>query len=132
MESALLVNVDIDTLKRLMESKAAMAALMSIEGFRNLNQDIETIINKSETVKKARDKAALADPQKHVAASVVEFVCVAHRSYQRGRDQRCDAFDSGQPLTAFVLAKDALHLEVVLADTLVQESFPTDGVFQFR
>ena len=28
--------------------------LMSIEGFRNLNQDIETIINKSEAVKKAK------------------------------------------------------------------------------
>jgi acetyl-CoA carboxylase alpha subunit len=27
---------------------------MSIEGFRNLNQDIETIINKSEAVKKAK------------------------------------------------------------------------------
>lgn len=31
-----------------------MAALTRIEGFRNLNQDIETIINKSEAVKKAR------------------------------------------------------------------------------
>jgi hypothetical protein len=56
-ESALLVNVDNDTLKRLMNNKAAMAALMSIEGFRNLNQDLETIINKSEAVKKARKEA---------------------------------------------------------------------------
>lgn len=31
-----------------------MKALMSIEGFRSLNQDIETIINKSEAVKKAK------------------------------------------------------------------------------
>ena len=53
-ESALLVNVDNDTLQRLMANKAAMEALMSIEGFRNLNQEIETIINKSEAVKKAR------------------------------------------------------------------------------
>lgn len=53
-ESALLVNVDNDTLKRLMTNEAAMKALMSIEGFRNLNQDIETIINKSDAVKKAR------------------------------------------------------------------------------
>lgn len=53
-ESALLVNVDNDTLKRLMESKDAMKALESIEGFRSLNQDIETIINKSEAVKKAK------------------------------------------------------------------------------
>ncbi len=53
-ESALLVNVDNATLQRLMDNKAAMKALMSIEGFRNLNQVIETIINKSEAVKKAR------------------------------------------------------------------------------
>ena len=53
-ESALLVNVDNDTLKRVMNSEAAMTALMNIEGFRTLNQDIETIINKSEVVKKTR------------------------------------------------------------------------------
>jgi hypothetical protein len=56
-ESALLVNVDNSTLKRLMNDKKAMEALMSIEGFRGLNQDIETIINKSEAVQKAKKKA---------------------------------------------------------------------------
>jgi len=56
-ESALLVNVDNNTLKRLMENEEAMDALMSIEGFRSLNQDIETIINKSEAVKKAKKEA---------------------------------------------------------------------------
>lgn len=56
-ESALLVNVDNITLQRLMNNKDAMKALMSIEGFRNLNQDIETIINKSESVKKAKQEA---------------------------------------------------------------------------
>jgi len=53
-ESALLVNVDNATLARLMNNQEALDALMSIEGFRNLNQDIETIINKSESVKRAR------------------------------------------------------------------------------
>jgi len=53
-ESALLVNVDNDTLRRLMANEKAMNALMSIEGFRNLNQDIETIINKSEAVNKVK------------------------------------------------------------------------------
>lgn len=53
-ESALLVNVDNPTLLRLMNNKDAMNALMSIEGFRNLNKDIETIINKSEKVKKIK------------------------------------------------------------------------------
>lgn len=53
-ESALLVNVDNETLKRLMANEAAMDALMKIEGFRSLNQDIATIINKSEKVKQAK------------------------------------------------------------------------------
>ncbi len=56
-ESALLVNVDNSTLQRLMNNKDAMTALMNIEGFRNLNQEIETIINKSEAVKKAKKEA---------------------------------------------------------------------------
>ncbi len=53
-ESALLVNVDNDTLARLLNNPEALEALMRIEGFRSLNQDIETIINKSEHVKKTR------------------------------------------------------------------------------
>ena len=56
-ESALLVNVDNNTLQRLMKNEDAMKALMSIEGFRTLNQDIETIINKSESVKKTKQEA---------------------------------------------------------------------------
>jgi len=56
-ESALLVNVDNSTLARLMANADAMKALMNIEGFRNLNQDIETIINKSEAVKKTKKEA---------------------------------------------------------------------------
>ena len=53
-ESALLVNVDNDTLQRLLSNPAAIEALMKIEGFRSLNKDIETIINKSDAVKKAK------------------------------------------------------------------------------
>lgn len=56
-ESALLVNVDNNTLARLIANEEAMNALMNIEGFRNLNQDIETIINKSEAVKKTKKEA---------------------------------------------------------------------------
>lgn len=56
-ESALLVNVDNSILERLLNNKAALDALRSIEGFRNLNQELQTIINKSEAVKKARREA---------------------------------------------------------------------------
>lgn len=63
-ESALLVNVDNDTLTRLMNNKEALDALMSIEGFRSLNSDITTIINKSEAVKKAKkDKVDKLTPK---------------------------------------------------------------------
>lgn len=53
-ESALLVNVDNETLSRLLANQEALDALMKIEGFRSLNQDIQTIINKSEKVKQAK------------------------------------------------------------------------------
>ena len=63
-ESALLVNVDNETLKRLLANEEALAALMKIEGFRALNQDIETIINKSEHVQNAKKKNTNKDPKK--------------------------------------------------------------------
>jgi len=56
-ESVLLVNVDDSTLTRLMKDDAAMQALRNIEGFRNLNADLETIINRSEQIKDAKRKA---------------------------------------------------------------------------
>lgn len=55
-ESALLVNVDDMTLSRLMSNQRAMDALMQIEGFRSLNQDLETIINKSKSIKATKQK----------------------------------------------------------------------------
>ncbi len=56
-ESVLLVNVDDSTLGRLMADEEAMNALMSIEGFRNLNADLETIINRSEQIKDTKRRA---------------------------------------------------------------------------
>ena len=56
-ESALLVNVDNLTLERLLKNEDAMKALESIEGFRNLNDDIVSIINKSESIKKLKTMA---------------------------------------------------------------------------
>ena len=71
-ESALLVNVDNDTLKRLLDSPEAMKALMNIEGFRNLNTDITTIINKSETVKKAKKENPDPTPKEKKELSAEE------------------------------------------------------------
>ncbi|WEV52529.1 GIY-YIG nuclease family protein [Bifidobacterium sp. ESL0704] len=58
-ESALLVNVDNNTLRKLMNNQKAMDALMNIEGFRSLNEDVKTIIAKSEEV--SDKKKALGD-----------------------------------------------------------------------
>lgn len=56
-ESALLVNVDNETLKALMNNPRAMEALSRIEGFRSLNKELATIVNRSEALKKAKKEA---------------------------------------------------------------------------
>ena len=57
-ESAMLVNVDNDTLRRILDNPEAMAAVERIEGWRSLGENIiETIINKSEKVKDLKNKA---------------------------------------------------------------------------
>jgi hypothetical protein len=61
-ESALLVNVDNDTLRRIMDNPEAMAAVERIEGWRSLGDNvIETIINKSDKVKDLKKKAKDGD-----------------------------------------------------------------------
>jgi hypothetical protein len=56
-ESALLVNVDNDTLRRILDNPDAMAAVERIEGWRALGDNIiETIINKNERVKALKNK----------------------------------------------------------------------------
>ena len=57
-ESAMLVNVDNATLRRILDNPEAMAAVERIEGWRSLGDNIiETIINKSDKVKELKDKA---------------------------------------------------------------------------
>jgi hypothetical protein len=57
-ESALLVNVDNDTLRRVLNNPEALAAVERIEGWRALGDHIiETIINKSEKVKELKNRA---------------------------------------------------------------------------
>ncbi len=57
-ESAILVNVDNDTLRRIMANQDAMDAVMNIEGFRALGNDIfETVVNKSEAVTKTKKES---------------------------------------------------------------------------
>ena len=64
----MLVNVDNDTLRRILDNPEATAAVERIEGWRSLGDNIiETIINKSKKVKELKNKArasALTDKEK--------------------------------------------------------------------
>jgi hypothetical protein len=77
-ESALLVNVDNDTLRRILNDPEATAAVERIEGWRSLGDNIiETIINKSEKVKelknKARDRELTEKQQKQLTDEEKEY-----------------------------------------------------------
>lgn len=77
-ESALLVNVDNDTLRRIMNNEDAMRAVERIEGWRALGDNvIETIINKSEKVKELKSKAKSGEltekEKKELSAEEKEF-----------------------------------------------------------
>jgi len=77
-ESAVLVNVDNATLRRILDSPEAMAAVERIEGWRSLGDNIiETIINKSEKVKelrkKAKDKDLTAKQKKELTDEEKEY-----------------------------------------------------------
>jgi hypothetical protein len=77
-ESAILVNVDNATLRRILDNPEAMAALERIEGWRALGDNIiETIINKSEKVKdlkaKGKDGGLSASEKRELTAEEKEY-----------------------------------------------------------
>ena len=77
-ESALLVNVDNGTLRRILDSPEAMAAVERIEGWRSLGDNvIKTILNKSEKVKdlktKAKDGELTDKEKKELSAEEKEY-----------------------------------------------------------
>ena len=72
-QTALLVHVDNDTLKKLQNNQEAMDALMRIEGFRSLNAEIQTIINRSEIIKKIKKEGDGKKTPKEVSAEEKEI-----------------------------------------------------------
>ena len=77
-ESALLVNVDNGTLRKILDDEDAVNAVMNIEGFRALGENIvETVINKSEKVrglkKKVGDNPDDKEAKKELSAEEKEF-----------------------------------------------------------
>ncbi|CAJ1494217.1 GIY-YIG nuclease family protein [[Mycobacterium] kokjensenii] len=80
-ESALLVNVDNDTLRKILDNPAALEAIMRIEGFRKLGEDVfETVINKSEKV-----KATKKDKGDDITAAEKRELTAEEREYKSKR-----------------------------------------------
>jgi hypothetical protein len=81
-QSALLVNVDNDTLRRILDNDEAMAVLGRIEGWRALGENVlETIINKSEKVREIKDKAKTGK----LTASEKQELSEAEKEYKSKR-----------------------------------------------
>ena len=152
-ESALLVNVDNETLARLMANKEAMAALMRIEGFRSLNADIETIINKSEAVKKAKkdgtgeltpkEKKELSDEEKEyksmrkqIQEKLIKFATripiFMYLTDYRERSLK-DVITQLEPgLFKKVTGLDVKDFELLVSLNVFNGSLMNDAIFKFK
>ncbi len=152
-ESALLVNVDNETLARLIANKEAMAALMKIEGFRSLNTDIETIINKSEAVKKAKkdgtgdlspkEKKELTDEEKEyksmrkqIQEKLIKFATripiFMYLTDYRERSLK-DVITQLEPgLFKKVTGLDVKDFELLVSLNVFNGSLMNDAIFKFK
>lgn len=152
-ESALLVNVDNDTLNRLINNKEALDALMRIEGFRNLNSDIETIINKSEAVKKAKkegvdkltpkEKKELSDEEKEyksmrkqIQEKLIKFATrVPVFMYLTDYRERClkDVITQLEPgLFKKITGLNVNDFELLCSIGVFNASLMNDAIFKFK
>lgn len=152
-ESALLVNVDNDTLSRLMANDEAMSALMRIEGFRNLNADIQTIINKSEAVKKKRndlgekltkdEKKALSEEEKEyknkrkqIQEKLIKFATrIPVFMYLTDFRERClhDVITQLEPgLFKKVTGLDVADFKLLVSLGVFNDTLMNDAVYKFK
>jgi hypothetical protein len=152
-ESALLVNVDNSTLEKLLKNDQAMAALMKIEGFRSLNSDIETIINKSSLVRKAKtEKGDKPSPEKKKEISDAEK---EYKNKRRQIQEKLIKFATRIPVFMYltdyrevclsdvitrlegglfhkVTGIDVSDFELLVSLNLFNESLMNDAVYKFK
>ena len=152
-ESVLLVNVDNETLSRLIANKDAMDALMKIEGFRSLNSDIETIIAKSEKVKKAKkegtkdltpkQKKELSDEEKEykskrkqIQEKLIKFATrIPVFMYLTDYRERClkDVITQLEPgLFKKVTGLSVKDFELLVSLGVFNNSLMNDAVYKFK
>lgn len=151
-ESALLVNVDNDTLNKLLANEDAMAALMRIEGFRSLNEDIITIINKSEAVKKAKKESDKLTPKEKKELSEEEK---EYKSKRKEIQEKLMKFATRIPVFMYltdyreyslkdvitqlepslfkkVTGLDVKDFELLVSLNVFNESLMNDAVYKFK
>lgn len=81
-KSALLVNVDNETLRRVLNNPEAMAAVERIEGWRALGDNIiETIINKNDKIKEIKEKSK----KKELSAKENKILTEEEKEYKSKR-----------------------------------------------
>ena len=152
-ESALLVNVDNETLQRLMNNPAAMDALGKIEGFRSLNEDIQTIINKSEAVIKAKkegsdqltpkEKKELTEAEKEykskrkqIQEKLIKFATrIPVFMYLTDYREQClkDVITQLEPgLFKKVTGLDVKDFELLVSLGVFNDSLMNDAVYKFK
>lgn len=147
-----LLNVDNETLARLLANQGAMDALMRIEGFRSLNTDIQTIINKSESVKKAKkegkelsqkEKKELSDAEKEykskrklIQEKLIKFATrvpvfmylTDYREYSLK-----DVITQLEPeLFKKVTGLDVKDFELLVSLNVLNEALMNDAVYKFK
>ena len=151
-ESALLVNVDNETLARLMSNEEAMRALQNIEGFRNLNAEIETIINQSNAIKKKRNSREKLTPRekkqmteeekeykskrKMIQEKLIKFATrIPIFMYLTDYRERClqDVISQLEPdLFKRVTGLEVRDFDLLVSLNVFNESLMNDAVWKFK
>ena len=114
-ESSRLVHVDDMTLKRIIENKDILEKIMQIEGFRNINSDIEKIINKSEKIKNLRKKSSENDLSKSEKKELTDEQ-KEQKSLRKKIQEKLQKFASRIPI--FIYLTD--YREETLKDVIMQ------------
>tara|TARA_B100001250_G_C19814344_1_gene797423 strand:+ start:3159 stop:5546 length:2388 start_codon:yes stop_codon:yes gene_type:complete len=111
--SALLVNVDNKTLKKIIDDTKLMEAVMKIEGFRALGSEIfETVVNKSESVS-ATKKTAKKGDKKQITIEEKEF-----RSKRKQIQEKLIKFATRVPVFMYLTDKREHTLQDII--TLIE------------
>ena len=107
-----LIYVDNVTLQRILSDDKAIEVLMKIEGFRNIKEDIETIINKSSEIKNLKRKLNKSSDNKNK-----KQLSDAEKEYKSKKEmikKKLKQFSSRIPIFMYLTDYRESHLEDVI------------------